>query len=79
MASLHPEERPTLDISEHIARIDKMQAELWKIAVEQTKMLAETLHVQQSTKFEPLQLALGGVAGGAVLFAVAAAFVKLLM
>ena len=79
MATLHPDERPTLDVSEQIARIEKMQHELQKLSAETLKITADMIHTSRMTKLEPLRLALGGVAGGAALFAAAAAFVKLLI
>ena len=66
-----------LDLSEQIARIDKMQAELGKIQVEIIKTGADTTKVERNTRFAPLTLAFTGIGAGAAIFAAGAAFAKL--
>ena len=71
MATAPDEMDVPLDMRKKLTRIDKMQAEL-------SKILAEQVKVKQDTTLAPIALAVTGAGAGAALFAVGAAFIKLI-
>jgi len=72
MATAAPDHDQPLDIREQVARIDKTQAELQKI-------FAETLKVQQDTRFAPFTMLAAGAGASGALIAAGAALAKLLI
>ncbi|WP_375391296.1 hypothetical protein [uncultured Sphingomonas sp.] len=74
----------SLDIREHIARIDKSQAELSRIQgelnrwqLEEMKMRAETAKIERDTRLAPWSMILMVLGAASAFFAAGAAFMKL--
>ena len=72
-----PGEDYEFDLSEQLARINKMRAETEKSFFEMRKLLDESAKVRVDTRLAPLTTAFAGLGAGAALFAAGAAFAKL--
>lgn len=76
MASVPDRDLP-FNVEEQRVRIAKMLAEIERAGIEQQKVLADRLRVEQGTRFAPFTLLAAGAGAAAALMAADAALVKL--